>query len=1052
VLIIESLAPDGLAAQAGLQIGDQLLSRKAATLSMSSSLYTAQNAPMLIVESVASASSAERAGLLPGDRLLRYDDQPLSSPFTLQALEENTFGKPSVILVWMRAGQPLEIEVSTGTLGIEVRPEMDETLLTLHEQARAAQQSGEQSEAGRLWRAAAERAEESEAKVWHRYQSGAAYEQANDWPLAQEVYTEAWGQAKDLSDNAARIQALTALGRCGDRQSDYSFAEQQHGQAQELAERSGLSGWQALSLNNLGNVACNRGDLDVAQDFYLRSLKIRERLAPGSLDVATSLYNLGSVAWHRGELDAAQDFFLRSLKIQERLAPDSLNVAMSLSNLGNVAWNRGDLDAAQDFHLRSLKIIEHLAPDSLYVAMSLNNLGTVAAYRGDLDAAQDFFLHSLKIRERFAPDSLNVAMSLNNLGTVARNRGDLDAAQDFHLRSLKIQERLAPDSLDTADSHFKLGQASQAQGKYEKAQEFYRKAIGIVENQRSRIQSSAGRSLLLAQHLDKYLGLIQSCLSVDDPTEAFATLERCRARSFAEMLAERQIDFTQDAPPQLLQRQQEIDQQRKRTYDQLANLSANDNEPIQQLHTQLRDLNRQQETLTAELRQTSPRYADLQYPQPLDLPGVQASLDAGTLALVYQTDKEQTYLFAITSEQCRLFHLPIGRDALTGQVRTFRKVLDVRRLENTLQEAVEQGNALYKTLIAPAQALLKKAKRQLLCPEGPLLVLPFACLVSKTGRKPRYLGEAMPLHQTVSLTVYAQVRREKQQRERRRTEEISDHTQEIGQESTLSLSERIRAGVDDLLQTGKRILALGDPLYPLAAGAAYSRGGEPLSPDGAEGGSDQAQDDAGLAQEWRSLHSRGMRLVALPHTRKEVESIGRIFGELAQLRLGAEATKTAAITGCRNAAVVHFACHGWLDNLFPLSSALALSKPASDAQTSTEDNGLLQAWEVFEQIRLNAELVVLSACETGLGQEVRGEGLLGLTRAFQYAGAQSVLVSLWEINDRSTSHFMSAFYEALREGNSKDEALQASILALRQSPEWRHPYFWAAFALQGDWQ
>ena len=149
--------------------------------------------------------------------------------------------------------------------------------------------------------------------------------------------------------------------------------------------------------------------------------------------------------------------------------------------------------------------------------------------------------------------------------------------------------------------------------------------------------------------------------------------------------------------------------------------------------------------------------------------------------------------------------------------------------------------------------------------------------------------------------------------------------------------------------------------------------------------------------------------------------------------------------------IVHLACHGWIDPYVPLSSALVLSLPEALGERALDgDNGLLQAWEVFQKLRLNADLVVLSACRTGLGLELPGEGLLGLTRAFQYAGARSLVVSLWEIDDDSTSRFMAAFHAALQAGTRKAEALQTAVKTLQADPAWQHPYYWSAFVLIGD--
>lgn len=176
--------------------------------------------------------------------------------------------------------------------------------------------------------------------------------------------------------------------------------------------------------------------------------------------------------------------------------------------------------------------------------------------------------------------------------------------------------------------------------------------------------------------------------------------------------------------------------------------------------------------------------------------------------------------------------------------------------------------------------------------------------------------------------------------------------------------------------------------------------------------------------------------------------------------IGKDATEERAKAVGKGVRYLHFACHGLLDKRFPLNSALALTIP-SEGKEGVE-NGLLQAWEIFERVRIDSDLVVLSACQTGLGKEMGGEGLVGLTRAFQYAGARSVLASLWAIADETTPELMKRFYGYLKEGKSKDEALRlAQIDFLRGPVEIRnvkqqkesfdasHPFFWAAFQLIG---
>jgi CHAT domain-containing protein len=214
--------------------------------------------------------------------------------------------------------------------------------------------------------------------------------------------------------------------------------------------------------------------------------------------------------------------------------------------------------------------------------------------------------------------------------------------------------------------------------------------------------------------------------------------------------------------------------------------------------------------------------------------------------------------------------------------------------------------------------------------------------------------------------------------------------------------------------------------------------------------------------ELRDVVRRGYGLEPLPASRTEVERIARLYPGRATTYLAEEATEERAKAAGR-VRYLHFATHAIVDEASPLNSALVLTIPENP---EGRDNGLLQAWEILETMRIDADLVTLSACETALGKEMGGEGLVGLTRAFQYAGAASVLSSLWNVGDESTAELMARFYGYLKAGQSKDAALRQAQLDLihsaaspsRQRPNrttagaLSHPFHWAAFTLVGDWK
>jgi CHAT domain-containing protein len=284
---------------------------------------------------------------------------------------------------------------------------------------------------------------------------------------------------------------------------------------------------------------------------------------------------------------------------------------------------------------------------------------------------------------------------------------------------------------------------------------------------------------------------------------------------------------------------------------------------------------------------------------------------------------------------------------------------------------------------------IARADRLLILADGPLHQVPFAALADPTSPgQNRYLVQAKPVFTAASATVFAGIRKQREP------------------------------------QRKARLLAFGDPDYRASG--------------------------SGAASLVRSLRERGLELSPLPGSRAEVETLKGLYPVGARIYVGSEAREERARGAGSEPSLLHFASHALADEASPLDSSLVLTLPAS--WKPGQPNGLLQAWEILEQVRIDADLVTLSACGTALGQEISGEGMIGLTRAFQYAGARSVLASLWSVNDLSTADLMGRFYRRLREGESKDVALRAAQVEMLGSAQFSHPALWAAFQLSGDWK
>jgi len=832
-----------------------------------------------------------------------------------------------------------------------------------------------------------------------------------DLATAERRFLDSLSITERLAPTSVEVSGtLNNLGVVARTRGDLAAAEKYYRRALSIAGGPDAAGPDAAArlTNNLGLVAETRGDLAAADSYYRSALAIHERLAPDGIAVAQVLSNLGTVAWNRGDLTTAADYISRALAIKEKLAPASLEVATELNNLGALAAERRDFALSDQYLRRSLEIRERLAPNSLDVASSLRNLSDAAWVRADHARAEAYLERALTIQSGLAPEGLDVADSLDRLSKAARTRGDLARAEDLAGRGLAIRRRLAPGSAAEADSLHELGLVFRA-GARAKAAEALCLAVDALEIQKTKLGGTEeARTAFGAKYTDYYRDCLEALVNKGDSAAAFGILERSRARSLLSMLAERDLVFSADVPAELDRERKLANADYDRAQDELAQLSpAKEAEQIEKLHGRLREVRAKQDEIAVSIRKASPRFASLQYPEPLGLDAARAALQPGTLLLSYSVGKEHTILFVVQPSDpsnvkdagLTVLTLPIGEKDLRNKVEAFRGAIQSRGA-TAPKLLTTQAAELYDLLIVPAERWVAASDRLLVSPDGPLHTLPFGALVRREARPWKagatsYLVEWKPLHHVISATVYAELTRSPRE----------------GASGPASL------------------VAFGDPKYP----ADLKQEADKVA-------------DATL----RSVARGGFGFEPLPSSRAEVEGIQRLYPQEASVYLGEVATEERVKSTGKNVRYLHFATHGLLNERFPLDSALVLTIPEHPAEG--QDNGLLQAWEIFEKLRIDADLVTLSACETGLGKEIGGEGLVGLTRAFQYAGARSVLASLWSVSDESTAELMRRFYTYLKAGRTKDEALRDAQVDLIHGATASHPFHWAAFQLVGDWR
>lgn len=775
-------------------------------------------------------------------------------------------------------------------------------------------------------------------------------------------------------------------------------------------------------LNNMGTLATARGDFVAASTFLQRAVAVLHSRGERSAMLAMLLINLGGLYHEQEDFDQAELFFKKSLALYKEFAPNTLGASSAMLNLGRVAIAKGNLEVARRMCKDSLKFRSSRLPaDSFLLTSPLDCLSLIAEVQKNFSEARKIGTRVLRIIETHAPASLTLADSLSRLYSITFAQDDLEAAEIYAKRAEAIYRALAPETYYHAGALQAIALIRFRQGRLEEAAGYFSQAISAAEFQLSRAhESEVERGAYRSSRRDLYENYVSCLLLAGRPEESFQVLERWRAGAFLAMLSERDLVFS-DVPQELNAELRRLSVDYDRTSQKVKAATAADNpEAIQAWRDELTALRVKQGEIAKSIRRASPKNAAISYPQPLDFKSARESLDPGTAMLAYCIMPGKIYLFIIIPNQpLKALTLLVGEQELTQQIARLRDLLKASPVLSDPRMAREKAfhalaRKLFDELIAPATPLLQDRSRLVIINDGALHMLPWNSLIRSSTQEERpgssrswqYMTEWKPIHIALSATAYKE------------------------------LKELPRYPNTDA-NFPPRFIGFGVPLTSLP----MPSGKRPA----------------------QTPKERSWDFGPLPSSRVEIQEIANLYSANAGVYFGADATEENAKTLPRDTRIVHFATHATLDERSPLDSAVVLSIPEKFEEG--KDNGLLQAWEIFERVRIDADLVVLSACESGLGKEMGGEGLIGLTRAFQYAGARSVMASLWKISDRTTAELMVRFYKHLKAGLPKDEALRAAQMELIRGPiqvknekgdveeiDASAPYYWAAFQIYGDWQ
>jgi CHAT domain-containing protein/tetratricopeptide (TPR) repeat protein len=853
---------------------------------------------------------------------------------------------------------------------------------------------------------------------------GLLYWSLGETQKALEKYNEALPIRRAVGDRNGEAATLTGIGAVYRSLGEARKALEKYNEALPLFREAGDRSGEAVTLNNIGVVYWSLGETREALEKYNEALPIRRAISDRSGEAAT-LSNIGLVYYSLGDMRKALE------KLNETLPPlrevgDRTMEARTLSNIGEVYRSRGEERKALEKFNEALPILQAVG-DRRGEAATLHHIGEVYRSRGETREALEKYNEALPIVQAVG-DRSGEATILHHIGEVYRSRGETREALEKYNEALLIR-RAVGDRSREADALLGIARVEQKRGNLPQARQVIEQAVSLVESLRTNIASQGLRASYFASRQEFFETYIDVLMQIhkQNPAAAFdafalAVSERARARSLLELLKEARADIRQGVDSSLLERERSLQQRlNARAAAQVSLLNRKHTpEQADAIAKEIAVITAEYEEVQALIRARSPRYAALTQPQPLGLVEIQQqALDEDTLLLEYALGEKRSYLWLVSQRSIDSYELPPRAEIETAARRVY-ELLTVRpkRWAPPDPEFIAQAKALSRMLLGPVAPRLG-GKRLVIVAPGALSYLPFAALPAPEDKK-RPAGDYEPLiakHEVVS----------------------------IPSASVLSIIRRETAGRQ---RAAKSVAVLADPVFeesdPRLASAKNGKS------------SGETAADAELSELKRSIRTMNFSdardgFTRLPFSRQEAQSIIALTPKGTGIKAtDFNASRDMAMSPQMSQyRIVHFATHGLLNSERPELSGLVFS--LIDRKGKPQD-GFLRLHEIYN-LQLNADLIVLSACETGLGKEIKGEGLIGLTRGFMYSGAPRVIASLWNVDDFATAELMKLFYQhMLKDGMPAGAALRAAQLEMSRQKRWASPYFWAGFVLHGEWK
>ena len=831
-------------------------------------------------------------------------------------------------------------------------------------------------------------------------------------------------------DAAALSVKIRDLGRAGKYAEAVALARQQ---VESLEKKYGPDHRDVGSaLSNLGYAYANQGRDGEAEPLYKRAIAILERtVGTDSPEVAATMSNLAALYQRQQRHADAEPLFKRALLVRERSLPAGHpDLGQSLNNLATHYEKLGRHGDSEPLFKRALAIYEKAAgPENPAVATLLNNLGQVTKVQRRYAEAEPLIRRSLAIREKvLGREHPDVARSLNNLADLYERQARYAEAQPLFERALAIRDRaVGPDHPDTANSTNNLASFYQASGRA-------RDALPLVARliETGRAQPRAALAVLVDAERQQ---LMPREKAVNDMLDVIQRGTQSSAASAVNKLAVR-LAAGSDRLAELVRRDQDLASEAEALDKSIVSAvskerSKRDTTAEQRARSRLAAVTTERASLQKTLTAEFPGYAALSNPSPVTVKEIQSLLADNEAMVQFAVTEAASYVIAITRDGFDWKPIPHGAEALSQKIAAFRRGLDLGKASDASGKSglfdLALAHELYGTLLAPVEALIKDKPSLLVAGSGALTALPFHLLV--TEKPAAAIPETYEGYRDAAWLLKRQA---------------------VSVLPSAASLKALRVFAARSEQSTKPMTGFGDPIFNPAVKPDGNRATRTAARSLATGAYTDFWIGAGVDRARLSD-----ALAQLPDTADEINAIGKNLGVAASdIHLGEDASETTLKRApLADYGIVYFATHGLVagDVKGLAEPSLVLSIPK---QPSEFDDGLLTASEVA-QLKLNADWVVLSACNTIAGDKPGAEALSGLARSFFYAGARALLVSHWAVSSEAATRLAISTFDRLKADPKlgRAEALRQAMLAYlndASSPRNAYPAFWAPFALIGE--